>query len=270
MSIAYGMDLIRRRAVRWGIFLAVGLALAACGRFAYERREAWRSELESRCMSSGAVQMSRYVQRTNAINGPGGCGMDYPLRVAAQSQGAVSYSRPQTLACQMVPTVDRWIDSAVQPAAQRWLGAAVVEVKAGSFACRGMVGGSRARMSEHAYGNALDVFAFVLNNGQTVVVRQDWRGDTREAGFLREVFIRACDHFTTVLGPGYNTFHYDHFHLDLARHDARWTRRVCRPRPETIQLPQLVPPTAGFGWGFGRQDGMNSGMTSGMGQAAPR
>jgi hypothetical protein len=253
VSIVYGKAFFSRRALKWAVFLTVGLALAACGRYAYERREAWRSELESRCMASGAVQMTRYVQRTTAINGPGGCGMDYPLKVAAQMHGEVTYSRPQTLACQMVPTVDRWIDNVVQPSAQRWLGANVVEVKAGSFNCRGMVGGSR--MSEHAYGNALDVFAFVLSNGRTIVIRSDWRGEGPEAAFLREVFIHACDHFTTVLGPGYNTFHYDHFHLDLARHDARWTRRVCRPRPETIQMPaRAVPiPAQGFGWGFGNQ-----------------
>lgn len=256
MSIVFGRELISRKAVKWVIFAAVGLTLAACGRYAYERREAWRSELESRCMSSGAVQMSRYVQRATAINGPGGCGMDYPLRVAAQSQGAVAYSRPQTLACQMVPTVDRWIDNVVQPAALRWFGANVVEVKAGSFNCRGMVGGSGSRMSEHAYGNALDVFAFVLSNGQTVVIRTHWRSEGAESAFLREVFIRACDHFTTVLGPGYNSFHYDHFHLDLARHDARWTRRVCRPRPETIQMPAQAAPAGSFGWGFGNQGNM--------------
>jgi hypothetical protein len=43
------------------------------------------------------------------------------------------------------------------------------------------------------------------------------------------VFVGACRHFSTVLGPGADMFHYDHFHMDLARHDARGTRRVCRP-----------------------------------------
>ncbi|MEI8145405.1 MAG: extensin family protein [Alphaproteobacteria bacterium] len=228
----------------------MAVTLAACGRHGYIQREAWRSDLERRCMSSGAVQMTRYVQRTNPISGPGTCGMDYPLKVAAQAQGAVAYDRPQTMACQMVPTVDRWIANVVQPAAQRWFGAQIIEVKAGSYSCRGVRGGSSGRMSEHAYGNALDVFAFELSTGHTVRVRTHWRGDGPETAFLREVFIRACDHFTTVLGPGSDAFHYDHFHLDLARHDPQWTRRVCRPRPESVQLPNVTPRPAA--WSFGQ------------------
>lgn len=256
MSVAFGTQGRGRKALKWFALAAVGLAIAACGRYAYERREQWRSDLESRCMSSGAVQMTNYVQRANTINGPGTCGMDYPLRVSAQARGQVSYSRPQTLACQMVPTMDRWIDNVVQPAAQRWFGSSVVEVKAGSYSCRGIRGSGSGRMSEHSFGNALDVFAFVLASGHTVVIRQHWRTESAESGFLREIFVRACDHFTTVLGPGSNAFHYDHFHLDLARHDPRWTRRVCRPRPETVQMLQPAAPTGGFGFGFGQQGTM--------------
>ena len=122
MSVAFGTQRPGRRAFRWAAFIVAGLTLAACGRYAYERREQWRIHLESRCMSSGAVQMSRYVQRANTINGPGTCVMDFPLRVAAQTRGQVAYSRPQTLACQMVPTVARCIDTVVQQAAQRRLG----------------------------------------------------------------------------------------------------------------------------------------------------
>ncbi|MBL8569180.1 MAG: extensin family protein [Phreatobacter sp.] len=253
MSVAFGTQGRGRRALKWFAVAVAGITIAACGRYAYERREQWRSDLESRCMSSGAVQMTQFVQRANTINGPGTCGMDYPLRVSAQARGQVSYNRPQTLACQMVPTVDRWIDNVVQPAAQRWFGAGVVEVRAGSYSCRGIRGGRSGRMSEHSFGNALDVFAFVLSSGHTVVIRQHWRGETAESGFLREIFVRACDHFTTVLGPGSDAFHYDHFHLDLARHDPRWTRRVCRPRPETVQMLQPASPSSNFGWGFGRQ-----------------
>jgi hypothetical protein len=233
--------------------IALGLVLAACARHAYVAREPWRGDLERRCLSSGAVQMSDHVRRVGSINGPNGCGMDYPLRVSAQMRGAVSYSQPQTLACQMVPTADRWIGNVVQPAAQKWFGATVVEVRAGSYSCRGIRGSRSGRMSEHSFGNALDVFAFQLSNGHTVSVRTHWRGDGPDAAFLREVFIRACDHFTTVLGPGSDAFHYDHFHLDLARHDAQFTRRICRPRPETVQMPNAVPAGgSGLGWGLGR------------------
>ena len=56
-----------------------------------------------------------------------------------------------------------------------------------------------------------------------------WRGAPEEQEFLREVFVGACRYFNTVLGPGADMFHHDHFHLDLARHDPRGQRHVCKP-----------------------------------------
>ena len=38
---------------------------------------------------------------------------------------------------------------------------------------------------------------------------------SRMRSFLRKVRGEACDRFGTVLGPGYNRDHADHFHLDL-------------------------------------------------------
>ncbi len=251
MSFAFGRRLAGRPLRFWLTFGVISVALAACGRFAYERREPWREELEARCMKSGAVEMSRYVQMSKPINGPGGCGMDYPLKVSAVSKGRVGFSQTQTLSCPMVPTIDRWVDNDVQPAAYKWFGSYIAEVKAGSYSCRGMVGGSRSMMSEHAYGNALDVFAFVLTDGRTITVKDGWKSrDPQEQAFLREAFIQACEHFTTVLGPGYNQFHYDHFHLDLARHDANWQRHLCNPRPEALRqkMEPIAPPPPQKRW----------------------
>jgi len=251
MGIAFGKTIAGKPLRFWLTFVGLGITLAACGRFAYERREPWREELEARCMKSGAVEMSRYVQMSKPINGPGACGMDYPLKVSAVSNGRVGFNQPQTLACPMVPTIDRWVDNDVQPAAFRRFGAYIAEVKAGSYSCRGMVGGSRSMTSEHAFGNALDVFAFVLTDGRTVTVRDGWKSrDPQEQAFLRDIFIQACEHFTTVLGPGYNQFHYDHFHLDLARHDAQWQKHLCNPRPDSLRRagPEVEPPTPQKRW----------------------
>jgi hypothetical protein len=73
------------------------------------------------------------------------------------------------------------------------------------------------------------VMGFRLADGREVTIRSSWRGAPDEQEFLREVFVGACNYFTTVLGPGADAFHYDHFHLDLARHDPRAERRVCKP-----------------------------------------
>ena len=68
-----------------------------------------------------------------------------------------------TLACPIVSALDRWIVDSVQPAAMRWFNQPVVEIRQiSAYSCRGMNGQPGARISEHAFGNALDIAAFTL------------------------------------------------------------------------------------------------------------
>jgi hypothetical protein len=344
----------------------VVLALAGCGRgiWDYMEREPWRAEAEAACLSSGAVKEGPTVVRIAPIEGPGICGADYPLKVAAlgdnaalgfagepirppgsipgmgqgprwpiattrpvppaapaaasmpmQNSGPLSltppgvdqqFANPQrpsgyaspsapmnadsvyprgsavppeeefddeessrmpqrapvqrapmqsapvpplgpqrapqvtgsvvpvgfkptaTLACPMVSALDRWIANSLQPAAQRWFGQQVVEIKQiSAYSCRGMNGQPGAKISEHAFGNALDIAAFELADGRRITVKDGWRGTPEEQGFLRDVQAAACEQFTTVLAPGSNRFHYDHFHFDLMRRASG--RRICQP-----------------------------------------
>jgi hypothetical protein len=110
-----------------------------------------------------------------------------------------------------------------------YFGTRLVDLKAGSYSCRPRNGQRGAKLSEHSFGNALDVMGFALADGREVSVVKGWRGNPAEQEFLREVFVGACRYFTTVLGPGSDSFHYDHLHIDLARHDPRGYRRVCKP-----------------------------------------
>lgn len=137
--------------------------------------------------------------------------------------------KPQaTLACPIVSALDNWIMNAVQPAAHKWFGQPVVEIKQiSAYSCRGMNGQPGARISEHAFGNALDIAAFVLADGHRITVKGGWQGTPEEQGFLRDVQGAACDQFTTVLAPGSNRFHYDHIHVDLMRRASG--RRICQP-----------------------------------------
>ena len=146
--------------------------------------------------------------------------------VAAPTVAVVSPSA--TLACPIVSALDRWVTDAVQPAARRWFGSPVVEIKQiSAYSCRGMNGQPGAHISEHAFGNALDIAAFTLASGRTVTVRDGWRGMPEEQGFLRDVEAAACEQFTTVLAPGSNSFHYDHIHVDLMRRSSG--TRICNP-----------------------------------------
>jgi hypothetical protein len=144
------------------------------------------------------------------------------------SIGPIAVKPAATLACPIVSALDQWIVSAVQPAATRWFGQPVVAIKQiSAYSCRGMNGNPRARISEHAFGNALDIAAFTLADGRTVTVKRGWRGAPEEQGFLRDVQAAACQTFTTVLAPGSNRFHYDHMHVDLMR--RRSGRIICQP-----------------------------------------
>jgi hypothetical protein len=149
-----------------------------------------------------------------------------PIRTVANVQAAVS--PPATLSCPIVSALDRWVADGVQPAAMRWFGQPVVEIKQiSSYSCRGMVGAGTNHISEHAFGNALDVAGFILADGRKVMVKDGWNGAPEEAGFLHDVQGAACDVFTTVLAPGYNAAHYNHIHVDLMRRSSG--RRPCRP-----------------------------------------
>ena len=143
--------------------------------------------------------------------------------------GPVSVSPAATLACPVVSVLDKWIEEAVQPAALRWFGQPVVEIKQiSAYSCRGMNGDPNARISEHAFGNALDVAAFILADGRKVNVKDGWNGAPQEQAFLRDVQGAACDRFTTVLAPGSDVHHYDHIHVDLMRRSNGY--RACNPR----------------------------------------
>jgi hypothetical protein len=117
----------------------------------------------------------------------------------------------------------------VQPAALHWFGQPVVEIRQiSAYSCRGMNGNPNARISEHAFGNALDIAAFTLADGRKITVKAGWHGLPEEQGFLHDVQGTACEQFTTVLAPGSNVYHYDHIHVDLMR--RRDGHRACNPR----------------------------------------
>jgi Extensin-like protein C-terminus len=338
------------------------VSLAGCGRglFQSEEREPWRTEAEIACLKSGAVKENADLVRINPISGPGVCGAEFPLKVAALGEsdgsfgfaddlrppadiggnqprwpgsrpppaaspvsaypetalrqpgygasgnGPISLSAPgvapdedeielppegapgpgeprlpasqaypqpdravpsipdrrysapvlpqdrplprlgpadgnvtgavgpvavrpeATLACPIVSVLNRWLADSVQPAAMRWFGARVVEIKQiSAYSCRGMNGNSRAHISEHAFGNALDIAAFTLADGRRISVEDGWKGLPEEQGFLRDVQATACQQFNTVLAPGSNVYHYNHIHVDLMRRTNRPV--ICQP-----------------------------------------
>ena len=395
------------RGVQWSlvcfiVFIAL-IALAGCSHFLFAEREPWRHDAEIACLNTGAVKETPQRVRVSAISGPGICGMDYPLRIAAlgdnsplaydaepprppgniptgalpqdvppivsqgwpdamsrktppitnrigpiqsralppvqaneppydpyarpsapsrlspiMSGGAgqplsinapgvsatdrddegigipgrpphpyygghqapyspgvehnaaeplpplgpprepmvtasaapVEVSPPATLACPIVAALDQWISTSVQPAAMRWFRQPVVEIRQiSAYSCRGMNGDPNAHISEHAFGNALDIAEFDLADGHVIKVQYGWHGSAEEQAFLHDVQLAACNEFTTVLAPGANIYHYNHIHVDLMRRYS--DRRICQPAaiPGEVVAERVRARYASHGYG---------------------
>jgi hypothetical protein len=205
------------------VLAAVGSILAACSgsKTKYFETEGLMAPPQ-RCSTEPsrlgvAVRMSRVDD--------GACEIPNPWLIRAIS--GVSFTQPATLNCGMASPIESWIQNTVQPAAQRSFGESVTGLEvAASYSCRPRNNRRGAKMSEHGYGNAIDISGFVLESGRKVSVLEDWNGSGDERKFLRQVREEACGPFMTVLGPGSDAHHRDHLHFDLQ--NRRSGSRYCR------------------------------------------
>ena len=223
-----------RRVAYPAVVVAMGLLLAGCalGIFGFERRAEWHDAEERSCMQQHAVVFTAWERPASRVNDSGACGILKPIAVAAMESGTLALTPTATINCPMTSYLEEWVTDAVQPAALVWFGQPLSGLKQiAAYSCRPIDSIPGKSLSEHAYGNAIDIAAFVLADGEAITVKHDWTlGDDRARGFLREVFAAACQRFKTVLGPG-EPYHGDHFHLDLAHHGRDRTSRYCNPKP---------------------------------------
>jgi hypothetical protein len=226
-----------RRVALLAVFPLV-LILTGCGLniFGGEQRAAWRDQEERACMRARAVMPTAFLQPVSKINGKGACGIAMPLKVSAFADGSISVGPIATLGCPMTAALESWMQQTVQPAALAWFGAPVVEIKQiSNYSCRPINNIHGEPLSEHAFGNALDISAFTFADGRSITVLKDWNGREQARGFLREIYTGGCRHFKTALGPGAR-FHEDHFHFDLAHRGRSGTEQYCNPKPDSLPV----------------------------------
>lgn len=148
------------------------------------------------------------------INEPEGCEAAHPIRVSSLSDDVVL--RPDAvMTCAMAEATARFVRDHAAPLAEKEFDtelAALHHVSA--YVCRPRNGTDT--LSEHAYANALDWGALELANGEMIKVRGYGRQQPRRARLLSALRMAACGPFKTVLGPGTDADHADHFHFDLA------------------------------------------------------
>ncbi len=194
---------------------AVAALLAGCGSSS-TRKTSFDTHGLRAPEGSCEVKPSRIGLAEKIRNIDEGNGCEIPNAWRVEQLGSISFSQAATMNCGLADPLKNWLDEQVQPAAQRTFGESVVSVDvAASYSCRARNNQNGAKMSEHGFGNAIDIAAFTLESGRKVTVLAGWRGGRDEQRFLREVHDDACGDFRTVLGPDADRHHRDHLHLDL-------------------------------------------------------
>lgn len=148
-----------------------------------------------------------------AVPGPGACGIGAAVRVSAVS--GVRLTQQALLECSTARALRSWVDDSAKPAiGTRGGGLAELQVAA-HYVCRTRNHQPGAKISEHGKGRAIDLSAFRLADGSEIDVLTGWdRG--ADGRVLRQMRDGACGPFGTVLGPGSDRWHDDHFHFDVA------------------------------------------------------
>lgn len=189
----------------------LALGVAACGS-APPAMEPPSADPAAACLASLDQRHIRY-ERVQDWHTPEGCGVDQAVRV---HQSALAWNRSDVMNCQLSARLWDFETGVVQPVAQRTLGQPVRKMlNAGSYSCRGERGGRPERLSQHAFGRAIDVTGFELADGTTVSVLRDWRGSGEKSEFLHQVAKGACQMFSVVMTPNRNAEHRNHLHLDI-------------------------------------------------------
>ena len=123
------------------------------------------------------------------------------------------------MTCPLAREFSRWTREAAQPAARAWLDSRIVRIESfGTYACRPVNGMAGGKLSEHGRANAVDISAFVLEDGRRITVLEGWNSrDEDVRRFLRAVHQAGCRRFQITIGPEANSLHHNHFHFDMGR-----------------------------------------------------
>jgi len=130
--------------------------------------------------------------------------------------------------CKFALEFSRWLADVANPLAEQHLGSSIKKLNSGTgFTCRRRNNLPTGKLSEHAFGNAIDIVGLTLSNGDRFLVNDPATMEPSYARFFSALRKTACGYFTTVLGPGSNAAHATHLHLDLGIHGRTGNYRIC-------------------------------------------
>ena len=153
----------------------------------------------------------------------GKCHVENPvnLRSVTIKQNKIDLPEAPLLNCKFALQFSKWLSESGAPILAAQMNSPVERISTGpGFECRGRNGDGTAKVSEHGYGNAVDLTTFRLRNGKILNVA--------DSTLLQGVRASGCGYFTTVLGPGSNAAHASHFHFDMGAHGKSGNYRICQ------------------------------------------
>jgi len=153
----------------------------------------------------------------------GKCTVQNPVNLRSVTVKGNTIDLPEAplLNCKFALQFSKWLSESGAPILAAQMNSPVERISTGpGFECRGRNGDGTAKISEHGYGNAVDMTTFRLRNGKTLNV-----GDST---LLPGVRASGCGYFTTVLGPGANAAHSAHLHFDMGAHGKSGNYRICQ------------------------------------------
>jgi len=178
------------------------------------------------CLADLKALGTKFETQAKITEDEPGCGIEQPIAVAEILPGVDTGGA--VMRCETAQALAKWVKNNVQPAMTIAMpGRRVTGIVTGStYACRLRNNASSGKVSEHARGNAIDVAAFTLDNGETLAMSPRQEDSTLEGAFKRTATASACLYFSTVLAPGSDAAHEDHLHLDVL--ERRNGYRYCR------------------------------------------
>lgn len=151
-------------------------------------------------------------EETKAQSSKDGCALPFPIKLKRLSK-AVDIEPDAIINCAAAEASVSFTAQVIAPAAKAEYGEELSLIsQASAYVCRPRNG--THKLSEHAFGNALDIARFTLSKGTAIDVEP--APPEKAARFLATIRKAACGPFKTVLGPGSDADHSRHFHLDLA------------------------------------------------------
>lgn len=150
------------------------------------------------------------------------------LKSVETLHGRVAFPEAPLLNCRFAAQFATWVATQASPLTAANTGSPLAKVWTGpGYDCRGRNGDISAKISEHGFGNAVDITTMATADGKQMQVADAITTTSASYPALKAMRASACMYFTTVLGPGANSAHASHFHLDLGKHGKSNTYRIC-------------------------------------------